>query len=103
MKNSSTQTSDKTCYDKFVQVYSSKLLDDKGMPTDQESNSEVENYPWYYCGINILSKNHLYEHRRKCFGMARMFGILGLPAPGFKEFLKFSSARQPWFYNYSAT
>ena len=95
MKTSSTQTSDKTFDDKYVQVYSSKLLDDKKMKTDQECNVEVEKYPCYYCGINIVSENYLYEHKRKRRGMSRMIRILGLPAPGLRKFLKFSTARQP--------
>ena len=97
--SSSTQTSDNKCYDKNVQAYVSKLLEDKDIQTDEESSPTVEKYPCFYCGINIVIENHLYEHRIKCRGMVRMVSIHGLPDPGFREILSLYASRQPWFYN----
>ena len=81
MVTNSVQTDDKEVEDKIVQSCWNESLVDKEVQTNEEKVLEVEKYPCFYCGINIVSENHLNEHRRKCRGTSKMFGELGLPPP----------------------
>ena len=67
--------------EKRVQTPQYENNQDKCIQTIGPKELQKEKYPCHYCGINIVSDNHLNEHRRKCRGMYRMTGILGLPAP----------------------
>ena len=75
----STQTSEKVSDDKSVQSDTLGSLKNMFTQTFEESDLELEKYPCYYCGIDIVSENHLSAHRIKCRGMSRVFGELGLP------------------------
>ena len=75
----STQTSVKVSDDKSVQSDTLSSFKNMFTQTFEESDLEVQKYPCYYCGINIVSENHLNAHRIKCRGMSREFGELGLP------------------------
>jgi hypothetical protein len=99
--NSSTQTNEKECDDKSVQSNTHEYLNDMFTQTYEGSDLEVEKYPCYYCGINIVSDNHLNAHRIKCRGMSRVFGELGLPVPVPRRFppsLNPSMLQQPSFF-----
>ena len=73
----STQTSVKVSEDKSVQSDTLGSLKNMFTQTFEESDLELEKYP--YCGIDIVSENHLSAHIIKCSGMSRVFGELGLP------------------------
>ena len=79
--NNSTQTDDKELNDKLVQTLHYENYQDECIQTIDPKELEQEKYPCYYCGINVVSVNHLNEHRRKCRGMSRLTGKVGLPAP----------------------
>ena len=75
MKSNTSQTEVKVLEEKNVQVLNSAFSSDK----DVQTCHIMEKYPCFYCKINIVSENHLSEHRRKCRGTSRMVGIVGLP------------------------
>ena len=77
--STSTQTSIKESDDKSVQSDMLGSLNNMVTQTFEERDLEVEKYPCYYCGIDIVSEKHLIAHRIKCRGMSRVFGELGLP------------------------
>ena len=95
----STQTDVTELDDKSVQTLHSEFNQDKNIQTIEEEDVEIQKYPCFYCGINIVSRNHLNEHKRKCHGMSRMCGVLGLPAPiRFFQSLNPSRMLQPRFF-----
>ena len=79
MKPNSSQTEVKILEDKIVQVLNYEFCSEKNVQTVEETCHRLVKYPCFYCKINIVSENHLNEHRRKCRGTSRMVGVVGLP------------------------
>ena len=54
METNSVQTDDKNMEDKMVQSFWNEFLLDRGVQTNEEKMLEVQKYPCFYCGINIV-------------------------------------------------
>ena len=81
MKTSSAQTEEIVVVDRIVQHRSVDFASEQTTQTVEDAPKKVEfkKYPCFYCDTNIAHDYHLNEHRRKCRGTPRMFGVSGLP------------------------
>ena len=95
MSSSLAQTEETVQKDKCVQFSVQEFSEDKTVQTlESKAHVVTSKYPCFYCSINIVSDNHLSEHKVRCRGTANMFcqpGLPPLPDPRFS----FSSSCPP--------
>ena len=90
MKESPTQTDDITLEDKSVQSEESVTNCDKTIQTCEVIISEQPQiivsvkYPCYYCAINIESKEHLRDHKKRCHEKLVPFNLVKSVPPKFE-------------------
>ena len=86
------QTEETVQKDKCVQVSVQEFSEDKTVQTlDPKAPVVTSKHPCFYCSKNIVSENHLNEHKVRCRGTANMFCQPGLPPPPVPRF-SFSSS-----------
>ena len=78
MKSSTVQTNEKVVEEKKVQTHDTTITSDKNIQTAEEIvTSKVMNikHPCFYCDTEIISEQHLLEHRLKCHVTTKTFSV----------------------------
>ena len=85
-RNTATQTEVKITVHQKVQVKNSDFEKDETVETSENAIIEFKKYPCFYCAIDIISENHLKEHKEKCHGSHQ---------PNFLQVTKFPLISKP--------